>query len=56
MSFNYNDIDNYEFKESIGQGNFGKVKLAIFKPNQQEFAIKKNLKKQILIINLITMN
>ena len=48
MSFNYNDIDNYEFKESIGQGNFGKVKLAIFKPNQQEYAIKILSKKKLL--------
>ena len=33
-------IDNYEFKQDIGEGNFGKVKLGIFKKTGEEFAIK----------------
>ena len=33
-------IDNYEFKQDIGEGNFGKVKLAVFKKTGEEFAIK----------------
>ena len=40
MSENYSLIENYEFKKDIGQGNFGKVKLGIFKPTGEEFAIK----------------
>ena len=32
MSNSYSDISNYEFKKDIGEGNFGKVKLGIFKP------------------------
>ena len=36
----YSDINNYEFKKDIGEGNFGKVKLGIFKPTGEEFAIK----------------
>ena len=33
-------IDNYEFKQDIGEGNFGKVKLGIFKKTGEEFAKK----------------
>ena len=33
-------INNYELKENIGEGNFGKVKLGIFKKTGEEFAIK----------------
>ena len=33
-------ISNYEFKNDIGEGNFGKVKLGVFKKTGQEFAIK----------------
>ena len=33
-------INNYELKEDIGEGNFGKVKLGIFKKTGEEFAIK----------------
>ena len=36
----YLSIDNYELKEDIGQGNFGKVKLGIFKKTGEKFAIK----------------
>ena len=36
----YNDIKNYEFKKIIGEGNFAKVKLSIFKPTNEEYAIK----------------
>ena len=36
----YDKIENYEFKKDIGEGNFGKVKLGIFKPTGKEFAIK----------------
>ena len=40
MLENYSLIENYSFKKDIGQGNFGKVKLSIFKPTGEEFAIK----------------
>ena len=33
-------ISNYEFKNDIGEGNFGKVKLGVFKKTGEEFAIK----------------
>ena len=33
-------INNYEFKKDIGEGNFGKVKLGVFKKTGEEFAIK----------------
>ena len=33
-------INNYELKEDIGEGNFGKVKLGIFKKTGEKFAIK----------------
>ena len=33
-------INNYELKEDIGEGNFGKVKLGIYKKTGEEFAIK----------------
>ncbi len=36
----YLSIDNYELKEDIGQGNFGKVKLGVFKKTGEKFAIK----------------
>ena len=36
----YSDISNYSFQKDIGEGNFGKVKLGIFKPTGEEFAIK----------------
>ena len=51
MSDDYSDINNYEMKKEIGEGNFGKVKLGIFKPTGEEFAIKilnkKKIKKQM---------
>ena len=33
-------INDYELKEDIGEGNFGKVKLAIFRKTGEQFAIK----------------
>ena len=45
----YSKITNYIFKEDIGEGNFGKVKLAIHKETGEEFAIKILNKKQIQI-------
>ena len=45
----YSKITNYIFKEDIGEGNFGKVKLAIHKETGEEFAIKILNKKQIKI-------
>ena len=47
MSNDYSDITNYEFKKDIGEGNFGKVKLGIFKPTGEEFAIKVLNKEKI---------
>ena len=47
MSHNYTDLNNYEFKKTIGEGNFAKVKLSIFKPTNEEFAIKIINKKQL---------
>ena len=51
MSNDYSDINNYIFEKEIGEGNFGKVKLAKFKPTGEEFAIKvlnkKKIKKQM---------
>ena len=40
MSNPYSIISNYEFKKTLGEGNFGKVKLAIFKDTNEQFAIK----------------
>ena len=34
------NIDDFILKEDIGEGNFGKVKLCIYKPTGEEFAIK----------------
>ena len=34
------DINNYILKEDIGYGSFGKLKLGIYKPTGEEFAIK----------------
>ena len=56
MSNDYSDINNYIMKKDLGEGNFGKVKLAIFEPTGEEFAIKilnkkkikKQMKKQII--------
>ena len=47
MSYNYSDIRNYEFEKTIGEGNFAKVKLSIFKPTKEEFAIKIINKKKL---------
>ena len=43
----YSDINNYEFEKDIGEGNFGKVKLGIFKPTGEQFAIKVLNKEKI---------
>ena len=45
----YSQIRNYSFKEDIGEGNFGKVKLGIFKQTGEEFAIKVLNKEKIKI-------
>ena len=45
----YSDISNYSFQKDIGEGNFGKVKLGIFKPTGEEFAIKILNKNKIKI-------
>ena len=47
MSEAYTDINNYEFKKTIGEGYFAKVKLSIFKPTNEEFAIKIINKKKL---------
>ena len=49
MSVDYSDIKNYSFEKDIGEGNFGKVKLGIFKPTREEFAIKVLNKEKIKI-------
>jgi len=41
------DINDFIFKEDIGEGNFGKVKFCIFKKTGEEFAIKIINKKKI---------
>ena len=44
----YSNISNYEIKYTIGEGNFGKVKLEFFKSRGEEFAVtilNKNKKK-----------
>ena len=43
----YSLISNYEFKKDIGEGNFGKVKLAVFIPTGEEFAVKVLNKERI---------
>jgi len=47
MSYNYSDINNYEFLKTIGEGNFAKVRLSVFKPTKEEFAIKIINKKKL---------
>ena len=49
MSQDYLEIKNYSFQKDIGEGNFGKVKLGIFKPTGEEFAIKILNKSKIRI-------
>ena len=49
MSNDYSDISNYEMIKTLGEGNFGKVKLAEFKSTKEEFAIKIMSKRQIKI-------
>ena len=49
MTDEISEIKDYILKEDIGQGNFGKVKLAIYKPTNEEFAIKIINKKMIKI-------
>ena len=45
----YSNINNYILKDDIGEGNFGKVKLGVFKNTGEEFAIKILNKKKIKI-------
>ncbi len=45
----YSNINNYILKEDIGEGNFGKVKIGIFKQTGEEFAVKILNKKKIKI-------
>ena len=56
MSDDYLDINNYRMKKEIGEGNFGKVKLAEFIPTGEEFAIKilnkEKIKKKMKNVNL----
>ena len=33
-------LANYEFKKDIGEGNFGKVKVGIYIPTGEKFALK----------------
>jgi len=40
-------IDNYILTEDIGEGNFGKMKLGVYKPTLEKFAIKILNKKTI---------
>ena len=40
-------INNYILKEEIGEGNFGKMKLGIYKPTGQKYAVK-ILNKEII--------
>ena len=40
-------LDNYRFEKSIGQGTFGKVKLALFLPTNKKYAVKILNKTQI---------
>ena len=47
MSKEFSDINNYIMQKEIGEGNFGKVKSAIFKPTGKEYAIKILNKKKI---------
>ena len=49
MSEGYSNINNYSFKKDIGEGNFGKVKLGIYIPTGEEFAIKVLNKDKIKI-------
>jgi len=45
----YSIIENYIFKNDIGEGNFGKVKLCIFKKTGEKFAVKIMNKNQMKI-------
>ena len=47
MTDDYSNIANYEFKNTLGEGNFAKVKLSIFKPTNETFAIKIINKKKL---------
>ena len=47
MTEEISEINDYIFKQDIGQGNFGKVKLEVYKPTNEEFAIKIINKKMI---------
>ena len=49
----YFTFANYSFNKTIGQGTFGKVKLAIFTPTNQYFAVKILNKSQIIKRNEI---
>ena len=47
MLYDYSNLSNYSIKDTIGEGNFGKVKLGIFIPTKEQFAIKILNKKKL---------
>ena len=51
MKQEYSEINDYILKEDIGQGNFGKVKLAVNKLTNEEYAIKV-INKKIMKIKM----
>jgi serine/threonine protein kinase len=50
MEYKYED---FEYYKTLGEGSYGKVKLAINKKNQKEYAIKKIKKSEILLSDML---